>query len=422
MATFLEILLVAMLGMLATSVRLQRLRRFRSVSALMSGGWLWVAAGYLLGPQSLGVVSTDTIASLTPILVIGLGWISLMVGMQAQRSVLVTLPSWVWRVAAIDVLATSILVGGATWIALRRWPGAQSPLAASVGVVMIVASAIGWSMETRWAMAKSPTGAHALVMLLRGAGGAVSLAAIALFAVSQSLSPNGATTPAAGGFATLALTTIAMALFGVAAGVFTRWLLRLAADSRADFLVVLLGVVSLTAGLGASVGVSPMLAPFALGAASANLVGVRLRAFERVILEAEHVVAAIFATLAGALLLTPAGLNGYALAGAVLVWRVGAKPMLAWLAPRSEMDAQQATPQPAGRTRLRYREGFCLIRQSPIAIVLGVALVVADPSDTARLLLGVVVLVGLGAEFASFLVNHDWRRDALLRNVGETEA
>lgn len=392
MATFLEILLIALLGMLATSKRLQRLRRWRSVSALMSGGWLWVAGGFLLGPSALGAISLDTIVALTPIIFIGLGWIALMVGMQARRDVLAALPAWVWRAAAWDVVAATALVGALAWIALRWWPGEQSPGVSALAVALLVACAIGWSMETRWAAARPGPAGEGLAMLIRGGGGLASMAAVALFAFSQTIQ-----TPRPF-FTTLAM-LIGVCALGIVAAHFTRFLFRLAGDSRADFLVVLLAVVSLTAGLGAEIGASPLLAPFLLGVMGSNLAGVRLRRFERVILEAEHVVAAMFATLAGAALSPALGLAGAALCGGILAIRALFKPPLAVMARASSA----ATGAPAAR--VRPRSGVGLVRQSPIALALGVAIVSFEPSQMSRLLLGVIVVVGLASEALSLVLD-----------------
>jgi len=139
-----------------------------------------------------------------------------------------------------------------------------------------------------------------------------------------------------------------------------------------------------------------MLAPFALGAAAANLAGPRLRSFERVILEAEHVIAAIFATLAGALLLVPDATAGWALVGGITAYRLLLKPGLARLAPHP--DGAPSGDEAAAARTASAKISLTLARQSPLALALGVALAASDFSQASRLLLGVVVLAGALSE------------------------
>ncbi len=391
MATFLEILLLAALGALATSVQMQRLRRWRAVSALMSGGWLWALAGFLLGPSGVGALTLQTMQALAPLIVVGLGWIALMVGMQASAPMLRALPRWCWRAALVDVALTSAIVGGGSWFALRLWPSLQSRPAALMGGTLLVCASMGWSMETRWAQAEASQ--RTRLLLIRAVGGLASMAALGGFASLYTLTAA----KAAGVTVESAMVVVLAALGGCVGGWATRGLLRLAGDSRAEFLAVLLGVVSLAAGLGVWAGASPMLAPFALGAVVANLAGARLRSFERVVLEAEHVIAAVFATVAGALLLLPDAPAGWGLAGGVTVFRLLLKPRLARCAP---WDDRASLPGRRDRRRERALSAPTLMRQSPLALALGVALAASEYSTASRLLLGVLVVAGVLSEAA----------------------
>src|SRR5690606_36242201 len=85
---FLTLIVLVALALIATSKRLYRVRRSRPMALLISGGWLSVGAGMLVGPNGLGAIDREMLLSLTPLMMIGLGWIGMMVGLQARREVL----------------------------------------------------------------------------------------------------------------------------------------------------------------------------------------------------------------------------------------------------------------------------------------------------------------------------------------------
>ena len=128
----------------------------------------------------------------------------------------------------------------------------------------------------------------------------------------------------------------------------------------------------------------------------ANLQGVDLRRFERFILAAEHALAVIFAIVAGVLLDPGIGLVGVIAALALTVLRLLVKP----ISMRRALRAHRALADGPGKSDLPVQSRLYAgaARQSPIAMVMLVSLVLAHPTESSQELLTVVVVTGLLCE------------------------
>jgi len=392
---FLAILLIVTIALLSVSARFFRFRRSRIVVALVSGGWLHVLVGVLIGPEVIGAVEEGALAKLTPLLVIGLGWIGMTIGLQARREVLRELPRSLFACAAVDVASSVVVFGLLSWLILGMWMP-DAPVAARwPGAVLLTTASIGWLLETRSLRASSTPAAARLALCVRGSGALCAMAAVlgfGLLAHASSRGPDGALSFHWGDAVVMASVT---ALLAVMAGLIGRFALRLAGGDRSELLLVFLGLVALVAGSATSLGYSPMLASALAGAVMANLAGPALRRFERFILQAEYVVASLFSILAGMLLDVHIGLAGVGLAAALAGARLLVKaPVFAFSARR---QWERGIPGPAPAPTLPESSPLFLapIRQAPLAIALGVALVLSEASPMARKLLGVVVLTGV---------------------------
>lgn len=396
MSLFLSAVALLTLALLASSKRFYRLRRSRLAAGAIAGGWIAVLVGVLLGPFASGLVSPDAVLRATPLLSVGLGWIGLMIGLQARRDVLTKLPRVIWRLSLIDAALSVVIIGAIAWLAIASARGSltQTP---PLAVALFATAAIGWSMETRSLGLDASSESQRHAVLLRASGGLCAILAVASFGIVAGVLPS-AVAPVegseAGAFGSrLGALALACAIAPFLA-LLAREAMRLAGRQRAEMLVVFLGVVALAAGISASLGVTPLLPAMITGATLANLRSTQASAdtavFGRFILQAEHVVATLFALLAGVLLDPRLTLVGLSVAGALVLARLLTKPALyAILSTEAPSDADAPSHAAARRAPLR---------QSPVAMALAVSLFILAPEPASQRLLAIVVLVGLASD------------------------
>lgn len=401
MRTFLAILLVTVLALVASSATGFRMRRSRLTAALFGGGWVAIGVGAAIGPQGLGAVTLETIRSATPLVVMGLGWIGLMVGLQAQRNVLVALPGSVRRVAGVDAALSIVVFGVAGWFGLRAWLGAGGDPLWTLTALLACAS-LGWTMETRSLVRTDEEASHERALIVRGSGGVASIFAVCAFGVISLFTQN--VSEATGSVFALGASRVLVAVaLGLAVGLIGRYALREAVGSRGAQLTVVLGLVAMVGGLAFEMDLSALFVAGAAGAVMANLGGKELRSFEREILKAEHAVAAIFAMLAGALLDPAIGWRGVGFAALIAGLRLVFKPLA--------LRGGGAGDGVSGGV------GWAVVRQSPLGVALGVSVVVGTGHDEAAKLLTVIVLAGLFAELTPLAAAWAMRRDPMATPV-----
>ncbi|MEC9373532.1 MAG: cation:proton antiporter [Planctomycetota bacterium] len=413
--SFIAIVLLSVIALVAASPRFLRLRRSRPMTLLLSGGWLAVITGALLGPSGIGVVDPAAMLRLTPLLMVGLGWIGLMIGLQGQRRIIRELPRDLWLLTLVDFVVCLLAFGALAWFGVGLWlaqsDGGEGPAWRLPAVILLIACAIGWSMETRSLRGGDERVAVRLAHLVRGGGALAAIIAIAFFGVaSETITRNDAGAPIID-FVQAASRVGIAALLALLLGLLGRFALRLAGRSRADLLVVLLGLVALLAGIAADLGSSPLFASMLAGVVLANIAGDDILGFGRFVLQAEHVVALMFALLAGVLIDPAIGAWGVLLALAIAGARFVIKPLLlrGFIESGTQKGAAEITApteSPAGPesqpAKLSSAAATLLsiapVRQGPLAIALGVGLVLAEPSAFNRKLLTVVLLAGLLSE------------------------
>lgn len=395
MKFFLAILVIVTVALLSGSARFYRLRRSRFVVALLSGGWLFVGVGVLIGPAMIGAVEEAALARLTPVLAITLGWIGMTVGLQARRDVLRGLPRSLYACAAMDVAMSMMIFGTLSWLILGMWAPHATVAQRWPAAVLLTTASVGWLLETRSLHANSSPASARLSLCVRGGGALASMAAVlifGLFAHASARLPGGEIEFAWGNAIVMASVTV---LLAVMAGLIGRFALRLAGGDRSELLLVFLGLVAIVAGSATSLGYSPLLASALAGAVIANLAGPALRRFERFILQAEYVIASLFSILAGMLLDVRIGLAGVGLAmGLASARYIFKSPVFAFSATRRwdrGGDGGESPPDMPDNSPLYWAP----IRQAPLAIALGVSLVMTESSPMSRKLLAVIVLTGL---------------------------
>lgn len=130
-------------GYLAAHVAFDWLaRRFLIVSAAE-----YLVLGILLGPQVSGLLTTSTVASLSPILTLALGWIGAIIGADFEIRRLLDTPARMFRIAGFESLITFSVVAGVEFFLLRQFEGhsqAETLLAAvTFGALGVASSSAG---------------------------------------------------------------------------------------------------------------------------------------------------------------------------------------------------------------------------------------------------------------------------------------
>lgn len=382
------------LALLASSQRFYRWRRTRLGAALTTGGWLMVAIGFAVGPFGARFVLPEQLLEVEPLILFCLGWIGLMIGMQAHRSLPRLVPGSVFRLAGID-LALSVIVLSATSLGILAAFEVSMMAALPVALLLGVFGA-GWSAEVRSLQRRIHDADHVMPVIRAGAG-ISSLAAVAVYGLlfkSFSLDAIDGVTWSAPNMALGVTISIGV---GLTMGLMGQWLMGLAGRSEGEFLVVLLGLVTLTAGAAATLGYSPLLVAALGGAVIVNLTGKALRRFQRVIIEAEQPVGMALMLVAGVLAdprLSPAAVS---LMLALVIVR-GIVKLIDQRLIRRAMKLDHDPPALVG-----------LIRQNPLAIAMAVGYAIAPLGRWDQTPLGggqvvmIVILMGVLSEAFAFL-------------------
>lgn len=401
MRILLGLILVVTLALVTSSRQWWGLRRTAVGAALTTGGWLGVAIGILLGPSVAGLVQVEQVAVLKPLVLFCLGWVGLMVGLQAHRQLPQMLPGEATRLAGRDAVLSILLIGGAAYLVLALAVPDMPLTEGLILAALLGTCAISWSPELR-SLRHVGTDDRGLRALLRGASGVGSMLAVfcygLLFAGIRhdphlSLSALG-----------LGVGVAMSAVMAVTLGLMTWWLARAARRSDAEFLVVLLGVVSFIAGGAAVLGYSPLFVSLLCGAVVTNVPGDALTRFRKVIVNAEQPMAMALMLVAGLLADPYIGVTGAVLVVVLIVVRLLAKRA----ASRGEVIRAAGPVQPDSPLRR------AAVRQSPLAIALAIGYAISSHAEhtaglfSAQRLLMVVILVGVICDALPWIGQVGW--------------
>jgi hypothetical protein len=384
MRLLLGLALLVTLALVASSRRFWWLRRSSIGAALTGGGWVMVGVGFLIGPHGTRLVLPEQILAIRPLVLLMLGWIGLMVGLQAHHKLPSLLPPLVFKLSAIDTLASVLLFG---CVAYAVMVGFGLPLQSSLGLALVFGvGAAGWPAEVR-SLRAGMWHDEPVTQVIRTSAGLSGILVVLIYGIlAMVLTPK--------------FEPLVTILIGVTAGLLGWLLLAIAGRGDAQFLVVLFGLVSLVAGAAATMNQSPLFVALLCGAVVINLSGGYTERLRRVILDAEHPVALALMLVAGVLADPRIGWVGLCLIGSLCSLRVVLK---VGLERRGLTKALQLEDPP--------RALLGLMRQSPLAIALAVGFVLATSQGGGtgsvrggfgvlqpETLLMIVILLGLASE------------------------
>ena len=191
-------------------------------------------------------------------------------------------------------------------------------------------------------------------------------------------------------------------------GLVANWLTHVARNDNSEFLLVLLGVISFSAGAAATMGHAPLLVSMFIGAMMVNLPGKPLERLRRVMIDAEQPVAMALMLVVGVLADLAIGWHGMLLAALLLALRGIVKLGVIGRIVRRKVAVPGAKFAIAG-----------LMRQNPLAMAIMAGFAVSrygrgesatGGQFTGAQLLGVVILVGFIGELWPFV--HRWTESA----------
>ena len=400
MDVFIAIAILVALALVATSRRFYTFRRSRIVTLLVAGGWPAVIVGVLLGPSASGLIADEAVLNATPFLLIALGWVGLMVGLQARWGVLKSVPREVARFVGFDLLFCVVLGGGVIGASLWFWARPAS-LEASLLTpwALLVAGLIGWSMETRSLRSAETSESRQLGVIIRVGGALSAIGAVALFGALSLLVTRDESGSVVVSISDAWVELASSVFMAILLGILGRYAIARAARSTAEQLAVFLGLVALIAGIAVEFGASPIFSALLAGLVIANLLSPEALKFERFILQAEHIIAVVVFALAGLLADLRIGAGGIAAAMALSLSRLVIKPLAVRLGLRRALESS-ATRLDDADDLLRLAP----LRQSPLAIALALSLALIDPSPFSRELLTVVLLSGILSEIFALII------------------
>lgn len=297
MDPLLSTLILILLALLGARISFSSIRVPQGPRLLLRTGVHFLFVGFALGPHGLGLIGTDQVQQLFPLLALGLGWVGFLFGLQLDRSALAQFPrAWLWITVLQGALAFSIFFG-VGWVGLEVFGWADD-----VGFLLLSGAAATAAVSAPAGVALVSTNflvrgnVRTLLFFIASLDGIVGI--VALQATYTIFHPSGIVVTGSRVASPWAF-LVALGL-GLAAGIIFLWLNR--PRPHKDALVLfLLGMAAFAAGAALRLQVSPLFVSMILGAVVANLSQDSQRIY-RVLQAWEQPVYLVFLILAGAFL------------------------------------------------------------------------------------------------------------------------
>lgn len=300
-------------------------------------GLVFLFAGAIIGPQGLGWLSRDMLQQLSPVVVIGLGWIGFLFGSHFEVRLLRRYPAASYGAAFLQSVVTLLAVAGAAWWvlgALLAPEMAAHDRAAAALILGICAAGTAPAGVFQLPRGRGYEGADVTTMRFFSAVDDIP-ALLALGLMNALLHPTAQTWLA--GWPWFAITLG----LGVGLGLVAHWLFPSTASVQ-DNSLILLGVIALGAGGAAMLRVTPLLVLAIAGFVFANLSPRSERAYG-LLSGREHDLYSVFLLVAGTLFLFDwRGI--YLLVPLFVLVRVAGKVTGGWLGRRLFMPGARVSP------------------------------------------------------------------------------
>lgn len=232
---------------------------------LLGGEYIFL--GFLMGPSVLNILSEEVTHQLAPILVVGIGWLGLLLGNQISLRNMKRFPIPMYKLFILENFFFLISFGTLIWLLMYIFPNQMEPLKVS-GFWLLLAAMTATSPTTLSLMSRILKIPIRYTMVLRflcsieGLIGIILLGFIYGFIHEPILIV---------GYSVSGLKWLILAIFlGVLGGVFFHLIVR---ESQSDFesVLVVLGIIIYTGGLAYYLNMSALFVSFIIGIVMANL-------------------------------------------------------------------------------------------------------------------------------------------------------
>ena len=271
-------------------------------SPIIFSEFLYIFLGLLMGPMFLNFLDFKILDSLTPLVLLGLGWIGILFGIQLKFSDIIRFPKSFFGVMIFSSVVPLIFVFLAFMFYFfyisRELPTSRGVIVASVLVFAAMACCTSQSTITVVGRGLIDSSKRNIIILLRYVSSLDDMVAIPLVGLAFAYE----------GFHTIGgeiyfrwwdvlLTTV---LLGLLSGIILNFIVRITEDKRELFLVVI-GMVILSVGGARYLNVSPLLMSAISGIVLANMSPKQNEIME-ILLLGEKPIFLIFLITIGALL------------------------------------------------------------------------------------------------------------------------
>lgn len=287
------LIIISLLGSRLTFLNRRLSLGFRNI---MFTGTEYIFIGAVLGSMGLNVLDADALKQLEPFLVFGLGWIGFLFGLQFNVRLLKNLATYYFTISAVQAFVTFILVTGAMYLVFDRY--LSQPRIVSLMVAATLGSGASCTAQSALAIVNKNYRFRnrRLMDLMRYISGLDGFYGLLFFAAAVSIFPGGQIevfdiVKSLEGLGTTVVIGVIPALIMISLGK-VRF-------SEQEFLVFIIGTVTLCGGLAHQVNHSPLIAGLICGVVTVNFCRHGLRALS-VVMHAEKSLYIILLLLLGA--------------------------------------------------------------------------------------------------------------------------
>jgi len=271
-------------------------KSFMGVRNIILTGVEYIFVGIILGHLGLNLLDSDTLLSLEPFIVFGLGWVGFMMGLQLRVQNLRKLPRHYLSITTLSTIATFILMSAGMYFVLRWFLNFQD------SVIWLMAMTLGAAASNTAQSALAIVNNNyifknkKLMQLIRYISGMDGVYSIIFFglllSVYQAIHSKG--------FEVQHISK--MILFSIGIGfvfALTLILLSEAKFTQEEFIVFLLGVILMACGFAFKNNFSPLFIGLIIGIMYANFCRYRLRAMS-IVIQSEKSIYIILLIMLGA--------------------------------------------------------------------------------------------------------------------------
>ncbi len=386
MTAILGIVILAVIAYVGSLYVFSKERLPPLIRYLFFSGWEYMLIGIVIGPFMLDFFPQNLLSEMEPVIHLGLGWVGLLIGAQLHFKDVAKVERWQLHLTLYQALFSAFAVMAAVFLPLHylyRWQTASALIAATV-----LAAAAAVSSPTILALLGKERSFNAKVrQLLTVISNLDAVVAIMLLAVAFTLLRHGLASFAIG------LKYLAQAAgTGLLLGFFFSHLPREKLKEK-EQLVLMLGFVFFSSGVGGVLEVSPLVINFIAGVVLANTLRPEDPVY-RAIFHTERPFYIIMLLMAG-LLFIPSPVAFLIALLIVPVRLLGKQHSLRWLVRHMADDL----PFPP-------RGGLALAAQGAMALVIGFAFLTVENGESGRSVFSIIALcVMLNEMAAPFLVS-----------------